>query len=100
MAVILGCARMPSQRADDPVYAQKTSKVPANALVLSGLANSWIVGNPYLTGLRKGCPSLGNNRKDEKAYRIFGERLSVPVRECLLVLTSEKGRPQSYPSPH
>jgi hypothetical protein len=28
-------------------------------LLLSGEpANSWIVGNPSLTGLRKGCPSL------------------------------------------
>jgi hypothetical protein len=57
MAVILGCARMPSQRADNPVYAQKTSSVPANALVLSCLANSWIVGKPYVAGLRQGCSS-------------------------------------------
>ena len=29
-----------------------------------------MVGKPSLTGLRKGCPSLGQNRKDRQAWPV------------------------------
>jgi hypothetical protein len=60
-----------------------------------------LVAKPSVIGLRKGCPSLEHNRKDEEADRIFGLRtIRLLCAGAFPCRHSRKGVLQAHPSPH
>src|SRR5258706_16052146 len=56
------------------------------ALVSPNQVSSWMVGNPYLTGLRKSCPSLGHKRPMHNPLRFaLRARALIPTENLLHV---------------
>jgi hypothetical protein len=47
-----------NQRSTTSREASAAGRLRPNALLLTGLANSWMLGKPYLIALRQSCPSL------------------------------------------